>query len=339
MLWTVLSWTKLKIELDWDAPGSFSSTWCLQVLCFPEAAAASQGEPGSTQGLEVSSGSSLNKRRPQVPPRDSSSPGSAFVRGFLLLTSNRVFTYLLCLLCCVYRGAGLLRSGVLNLPLPSIPLRWLENSISFTMEGPLLFLWVTQDLGGGTSVGSSVHCDCACSPHCLCPWRCASLLVLGPWGRRGEVRWGEEWGLLPRLGCVQPPYLHQEAISLRPCLPEVPWAEISALQGSLPSFLCTVPSRCSGFWRRARLSQLANVANVSRGKRGRVWLPAWCRDTWGREQTWSCPASVLAPRVLITGRPWLFGRVLGRKGTIRDINIKLSFLGWRLVLWYTCVCW
>ena len=84
-------------------------------------------------------------------------------------------------------------------------------------------------------------------------------------------------GLLPRLGCVQPPYLHQEAISLRPFLPEVPRAEISALQGTLPSLLCTVPSRCSGFWRRARLSQLANVANVSRGKRGRVWLPAWCR--------------------------------------------------------------
>lgn len=51
-----------------------------------------------------------------------------------------------------------------------------------------------------------------------------------------------------------------------------------------------------------------------------------------REKTLSCPTSILTPRVLITGRPWLFRRVLGRKGTVEGINTKLSFLGWRLIL-------
>ena len=40
------------------------------------------------------------------------------------------------------------------------------------------------------------------------------------------------------------------------------------------------------------------------------------------------PPAFSFPRGLITGRPWLLGRALGRQGTIRDIEIKLCFLGW-----------
>ena len=99
----------LKVELDWDKH-SWECSWALlfHLVCSLPASQR-QVEP---RGWEVRSASRLNKRCPRVPPGDSSSPSSTFVRGFLILTSNKVCTYLLCLLCSVYLGAGLLRAAV-----------------------------------------------------------------------------------------------------------------------------------------------------------------------------------------------------------------------------------